>query len=803
MLNMRQIITSSSHRKYVLSAFLFAIVIIGLFACYKIAFAAPLTNVSPNPNDVSSGGVAGGVSHLLKKETVAHVETLRLAAYYPAGDTSDKKLKINYGVDGKKCLISNIKGDGTVVGYPNQNTNGHFYNNNATVKVTITGVGQKVYDVPIKNVCNNDTNRNNTQGAGWLNNDFFANYDFPGSIPLDPGGTGLYKADITIEYTSAVNEGPSDSNSVNFTASVNGGNAMLGPLGRQSARDFGIRSAYFRNGNRDVQAATQFGLPCDVSSTTFSARLYDPDVNVFGTTYMWVTENGTRLTKSKYDNATNDPGNFVQWDAGSQAWASTGNSGVVSEIFINGADKGRKYEFHILNPRNDGTPANQTANVLSIGIPYDTVYAADDFCSYKLRPTLSQSPEMYSFYPNQEVVASIVKTGRGPILESHPWEIYAVRYPSEPATRLLTDSYTAADPCTVVPSGASSCNKIDDAAYIANPGRSFVDNGGGPDAVSTRLCYFARIKDPTESNQDNNLWSYSDMDCAISSKSPKVQILGSDLKVRGAISTSASITRAPDGSTKTFGSWVEYGVFSTGTNRIASSGAGLKDGSTNNLAARAAWSRLTFSNKVNQPTDSYGSYTPLSSSTAPELFAGLTATPGPVNLANSGVYDVGNATLGGSTNIDIPAGMKGKYLILRGDNVTIDGNTIVDNSGRSGVRDISQIVILANTINIRNNVTNIDAWLLTRDGGSLNTCSDVAPAASLTVNDCNNSLTVNGAVMTSHLYLRRTAGAGAADPQTAAEVFRLRPDSQLWAYAFANRADRAQTVYVTELPPRF
>jgi hypothetical protein len=58
--------------------------------------------------------------------------------------------------------------------------------------------------------------------------------------------------------------------------------------------------------------------------------------------------------------------------------------------------------------------------------------------------------------------------------------------------------------------------------------------------------------------------------------------------------------------------------------------------------------------------------------------------------------------------------------------------------------------------------------------------------------------------MATKLYLQRTAGSGvgvsSGDP---AEVFNLRPDAYLWAMVHASASGKIQTVYATELPPRF
>jgi hypothetical protein len=110
------------------------------------------------------------------------------------------------------------------------------------------------------------------------------------------------------------------------------------------------------------------------------------------------------------------------------------------------------------------------------------------------------------------------------------------------------------------------------------------------------------------------------------------------------------------------------------------------------------------------------------------------------------------------------------------------------------------VVIIAKDINIKDSVSQVDSWLVASD--TTNTCYNFA--GNLTSNKCNVALAVNGPVVTGRLLLNRTAGgdsgAHSGDP---AERFNLRPDAFLWAQLEATGNDTAQTVYTTELPPRF
>ncbi|MGB3945613.1 MAG: hypothetical protein WBK76_02120, partial [Candidatus Saccharimonadales bacterium] len=249
-------------------------------------------------------------------------------------------------------------------------------------------------------------------------------------------------------------------------------------------------------------------------------------------------------------------------------------------------------------------------------------------------------------------------------------------------------------------------------------------------------------------------------------------------------------------------SWAEYGMFLSGVNSMAASGGALKNGST---ASVDAWNQLTFANRDSIGNPSYGYFGLLpSASSAYGYFTGLPRSSDSLNAATipNGVYNVGASV--GNTLARLPEAKGGGVVLIRDGNFTISDNIIVDNAGRTNAREITQVVIVANNIMIDEDVTRVDAWLVTPSTGSITTCP--VAFSNLNAGECNQKLTVNGAIHTGKLYLRRTAGAnppGADQLKEPAEVFNLRPDAQLWAYTYANKADYAQTDYIQELPPRY
>lgn len=131
---------------------------------------------------------------------------------------------------------------------------------------------------------------------------------------------------------------------------------------------------------------------------------------------------------------------------------------------------------------------------------------------------------------------------------------------------------------------------------------------------------------------------------------------------------------------------------------------------------------------------------------------------------------------------------------------------------------LPQVLLIADGgIKIRNDVTQVDAWLITN--GHLDTCEGFALGVT-TERDCKSTLIINGPVFASSVTLGRTGGAyygtGTEDTSnvlykeltndgsiTPGEIFNLRPDTYLWAYSQAQRFSQANVTYTRELAPRY
>lgn len=329
-----------------------------------------------------------------------------------------------------------------------------------------------------------------------------------------------------------------------------------------------------------------------------------------------------------------------------------------------------------------------------------------------------------------------------------------------------------------------------------------VDVGDVP--AGTRVCFALSVQ--PRSNTDGR-WAHSRPLCAMISKKPKLQVWGGDISVRGDVETGTSVKDV--GGTKTFGSWVEYGLLAIGQNRGMASGSGLNGGHT---GTADQWNQLTFANIDNNGANSYGYYSlPVQPALSGQFINNPSSGAPSANLGslNSGTYKTANHTIAAS-DIGQSANGKGKSIIIVATGtVTINGDITYKGPGGSdtftNADQVPQVIIIANFINITGGVGRVDAWLLTTGAnGAINTCSDVGTGAQLTINICSNRLVVNGPIETSHLHLRRTAGSGtggaSGDP---AEILNLRADTYVWARNREGEAGKAQTVYSTELPPRF
>lgn len=279
-----------------------------------------------------------------------------------------------------------------------------------------------------------------------------------------------------------------------------------------------------------------------------------------------------------------------------------------------------------------------------------------------------------------------------------------------------------------------------------------------------------------------------------------------------------------------FGSWSEYGIYAPSTINLMASSSGLNGGSTS--STQSSWSKLTFTNQISSPTTQsacnsikYGCYYS-EKKTLPDP---STTFPYETAVEQSGSsWNLSTLMKGrnikpstGVTTLNLTSNSttlgSGQWLVINAPNSTVNitNDLRYTTSGSLSRADqIPQLIIIAGRINIASNVTQVDAWLIAKNGttldGRINTCSTTNTGADLPITQnlssslCDKTLRVNGPVVANMLYLRRTAGSGvkeqSGDP---AEVFNLRPDAYIWARAKTEALGSLTTTYMVELPPRY
>lgn len=371
------------------------------------------------------------------------------------------------------------------------------------------------------------------------------------------------------------------------------------------------------------------------------------------------------------------------------------------------------------------------------------------------------------------------------------------------------------------PGSPSSAPTVDSDSEVFNTGPSavlghqetgFIDSSTVGYITGTKICYVLSVQPHSSNLSSGGADPASSQSCVMVGKKPKSQIWGGDLIVGGSTYTSTS-----DVSGARFGSWVEYAIFASDFIRGTASGSAFA-GSPGGLAFNSSgdtackYSKLSFSNATEDQTScsesSIGDYSYSNFRTAPEIAASFTGTgvsisgtvkPNELQPSASGIY-----TSAGDLSLDSSMLSSGKSVIIKapGKTVTIVNNQMYANGPYSSASQLPQLVIIADKIIINSGVTQVDAWLIAANAGgtgSIYTCEIQGKSSS----QCSNQLVVNGPVVTDHLYLYRTAGSEPADNGKPAEIFNLRADAYLWAFARSSGIGRIQTVYTSELPPRF
>ena len=410
--------------------------------------------------------------------------------------------------------------------------------------------------------------------------------------------------------------------------------------------------------------------------------------------------------------------------------------------------------------------------------------------------------------------------------------------------------------------------------------------------VSAKNSVEENISGSAMNGGDETKFNVSDLSCITIAKKPNFQVWGGGMYTNGSIETAVSkktpnsgFNSYPTGTEKIFGSWDEYHVIAGSSVSGFGSGAslGYEKGYRFNVPTGGANVNDNLYNLTiaSRGRTGYSGVPGLPSSLLARLKARYRDNIEKNSRMKITTHDTGlqNAYIKGDVSlsqIDLPDynpnipstlarsknafyktlsdGTKNNTLVLYGDGaLTIDQNICYSTSSynceataasrqnsyadiaTNSITKLPQILIFAKQINVSDQVTRVDAWLiLDEDNASnnLNTCSTYnQPEASM----CSQTLVFNGPVFAKHLTLKRTGGANygggkatsddassrllgtyyrkliggtyyaASDDGSIApgEIFNLRSDAYYWGMGQAQRSGIAEVVYQRELAPRY
>ncbi len=277
-----------------------------------------------------------------------------------------------------------------------------------------------------------------------------------------------------------------------------------------------------------------------------------------------------------------------------------------------------------------------------------------------------------------------------------------------------------------------------------------------------------------------------------------------------------------------YGSWSEYLTIANrelNSSRTMASGSTLSNGSSDlkicNDNPVGSNSPLTIANVNCNPLGASGITT--NSTFMTRLYAYLRDVENNPNINK--ISDVSA----------LYSGVNGNTVLTVNGDLNITQDIKINDTVSYTTHNVPQAIIFVNNgnVNISGGVTRIDAWLIATSTdstkGTINTCSDYtagsdanqgtsSDGAGFSGNQCTQQLAFNGPVIARNLNLRRSYGSDPLIPttirtgtfgtssskQAPAEIFNLRADSYLWAYAQASRYGSSYNeAYSRELAPRY
>lgn len=805
-------------------------------AAFKNQISSPILDDMIN---TSTGNGDNTIKHVLKHENSSTITRVDMVAYYDRTSVNANQTVLITGrdTDPQRCHT-----------YPDGTTMGGMIRVTVSVDTNATGANAAsiTYLLRGDHICVGSGGRVNTRANNnATNNRFFTTYQVPSGFTLaqmnvDPD-TDLYKVNIRIEYPNvagvpSVPEGTTGGNDdlkqqvtfrvqisnppcgVNTQATVNctryigtlpigGGGRNYSTLGTGVSSNWHYTREYFK-----------FGLPCSESvQRRLTVTVYDVDNDSpsWNPMYLYLqrsTDNWN--TTSTLSTTSGGPEQL------SVVGAASVTNGGTRLVPADGSGVTMTVTFWLQPSVNYRIVANSvhSRNLFGVGLPTPTIFG-DISCDYNLAPSLSVSST--SLVPGGSIsgiVGGVINNGDGRSTTPSAFGVTRFVLPrgtgtlvrgTTGTTTLASNANFGCQIANYIATGVTNCSNLftDAAGQTYSVGTTNRYNGNDPLSGVTvepgdRVCYVAMINNYNQAASTAD-WRFGNTICVLVGKRPNAQVWGNDLRVGGRYASDTSNT--DDASIRTslmrigdyYGSWGEYGVLAPGYVSGTASGSGLADG--NPSGAQSQWSKLTFANTTTDArclTTGAGCYA---------TGASMGVLPDISQAVDDGAFAGVPVTENTSGTVAGVSGFTSSSIIRRsGGTLTITGN-IEAAPGPYTDKNIPQMVIIADRINIQGNVTRVDAWLIaTGTNGLINTCSDVGDTASLTIDDCDQRLVVNGPTIAKTLLLRRTAGAdSAATADDPAERFNLRGDAYIWAYDKAQQTGTIRTTYMRELAPRY
>lgn len=367
-----------------------------------------------------------------------------------------------------------------------------------------------------------------------------------------------------------------------------------------------------------------------------------------------------------------------------------------------------------------------------------------------------------------------------------------------------------------------------------------------------KVCYYTVITSGGWAFDKTSEYRYSNPVCVKWSKSPQIQLRGSDSSSGGIWDgTSNSYNGGFLGVSQSDvrrGSWSQYGllVYKGGTNNFGSGGWSTNYSASNRVNACALtfanqvsgincssnaqggqlYSGSTLSQLISLPTNAKIDSTAINSlaSTPAAAGAGTAAAPLILNSLASGTYKLAAGSHIGASQI--PSGRQ--ITIVSAGDIYLDGDIQTSATAFSSLNDVPILNIISRgQIIVGTSIVNqlFGTYIVASDssGKGFKTCNVNASDNRMSdTGDCNRQLRINGAVISRPSpMLRRTLGSGYSSSSTnnvtangethleaitPAELFNYQPNLFLTPYAIRQSSTTGNTWVVTKqtiLPARF